>query len=90
MPGFSLFLDISLLVDRVLHKEEWVAKLLDTHLSIQVHKRVKFTRRDNSPLALKVLKNKILQAHFEPFIHNSYEKKKQKKNSNLYSRFFEI
>ena len=33
----------SLLEDRVLHKEAWVAKLLGTHFSIQVHKKVKFT-----------------------------------------------
>ena len=33
----------SLLEDRVLHKEAWVAKLLRTHLSIQVHKKVKFS-----------------------------------------------
>ena len=43
----------SSLEDRVLHKEAWVAKLLGTHLSIQVHKKVKFSWRDNSPLALK-------------------------------------
>ena len=57
VPGFSLFLD-SLLEDRVLHKEAWVAKLLGTHLSIQVHKKVKFSWRDNSPLALKGLRSK--------------------------------
>ena len=45
----------SLLEDRVLHKEAWVAKLLGTHLSIQVHKKVKFSWRDNSTLALKGL-----------------------------------
>ena len=28
-----------LLEDRVLNKEAWVAKLLGTHLSIQVHKK---------------------------------------------------
>ena len=33
----------SLLEGRVLHKEAWVAKLLGTHLSIQVHKKVKFS-----------------------------------------------
>ena len=33
----------SLLEDRALHKEAWVAKLLGTHLSIQVHKKVKFS-----------------------------------------------
>ena len=32
-----------LLEDRALHKEAWVAKLLGTHLSIQVHKKVKFS-----------------------------------------------
>ena len=32
----------SLLGDRVLHKEALVAKLLGTHLSIQVQKKVKF------------------------------------------------
>ena len=31
-------------------------KLLGTHLSIQVHKKVKFSCRDNSPLGLKGLK----------------------------------
>ena len=45
----------SLLEDRVLHKEAWVTKLLGTHLSIQVHKKVKFSWRDNSTLALKGL-----------------------------------
>ena len=55
MPGLSLFLDIiSLLEDRVLHKEAWVAKLIGTHL----HKKVKFSWRGNSPLALKGLKGK--------------------------------
>ena len=43
----------SLLEDRALHKEAWVVKLLGTHLSIQVHKKVKFSWRDNSPLAHK-------------------------------------
>ena len=32
----------SLLEDRALHKEAWVAKLLGTHLSIKGHKKVKF------------------------------------------------
>ena len=41
----------SLLENRVLHKEAWVAALLDTHLSIQVHKKVKFSGRDISFLA---------------------------------------
>ena len=45
----------SLLGDKVLHKEAWVAKLLGTHLSIQVHKKVKFSCWYNSPLALKGL-----------------------------------
>ena len=54
----------SLLEDRVLHKEAWVAKLLGTHLSIQVHKKVKFSRRDNSSLAVKGLKASIIY-----FIH---------------------
>ena len=44
-----------LLKDRVLHKEAWIAKLLGTHLSIQAHKKIKFSWRDNSPLALKGL-----------------------------------
>ena len=39
----------------MLHKEAWVAKLLGTHLSIQVHKKLKFSWRDNSTLALKGL-----------------------------------
>ena len=51
MPGFSL--------DIVLHKEAWVAKLLGTHLSIQVRKKVKFSRRDNSSLAVKGLNPRI-------------------------------
>ena len=33
----------SLLEDRALRKEAWVVKLLGTHLSIQVHKKVKFS-----------------------------------------------
>ena len=45
----------SLLEDRVLHKEAWVATLLGTHLSIQVHKKVKFSERDISFLAVKAL-----------------------------------
>ena len=45
-----------LLKNRVLHKEAWVAKLLGTHISIQVHKKVKFLWRDNSSLAVKGLK----------------------------------
>ena len=44
----------------MLHKEVWVAKLLGTHLSIQVHKKVKFSWRDNSPLALKGLSYSII------------------------------
>ena len=36
-----------LLESRMLHKGSWVAKLLGTHLSIQVHKKVKLLRRDN-------------------------------------------
>ena len=32
-----------LLEGRVLHKEAWVAKLLSTYLSFQVHKKVKFS-----------------------------------------------
>ena len=54
LPGFSLFLD-SLLEERVLHKEAWVAGLLGTHLRIQVHKKVKFSGRDISSLAVKGL-----------------------------------
>ena len=42
---FHCFLD-SLLEDRVLHKEAWVATLLGTHLTVQVHKKAKFSRRD--------------------------------------------
>ena len=42
---------------RVFHKVAWIAKLLGTHLSM-VHKKVKFSWRDNySPLALKGLKH---------------------------------
>ena len=42
-----------LLEDRVLHKEAWVAALLGTHLSIQVQKKIKFSRRDISFLGVK-------------------------------------
>ena len=57
---YKPFLDIVMLLcmfieDRVLHKEAWVAKLLGTHLSIQVHKKLKFSWRDNSTLTLKGL-----------------------------------
>ena len=51
----------SLLGDRVLHKEAWVAKLLGTHLSVQVHKKVKF---NNLPLELKGLKRLPAQISF--------------------------
>ena len=40
---------------RVLYKEAWVVALLGTHLSIQVHKKVKFPGRDISFLAVKEL-----------------------------------
>ena len=53
---FTVF-EHSLLEDRVLHKEAWVVKLLGTHLSIQVHKKVEFSRRDISSLAVKGLSN---------------------------------
>ena len=53
---FTVFGD-SLLEDRALHKEAWVAKLLVTHLSIQVHKKVKFSWQDNSSLAVKGLRS---------------------------------
>ena len=45
----------NLLEDKELHKEAWVAKILGTHLSIQIHKKVKFSWQVNSPLALKGL-----------------------------------
>ena len=41
----------------MLHKEAWVGKLLGTHLSIKVYKKVKFLRRDISSLAVKGLRN---------------------------------
>ena len=53
----------SLLEDRVLHKEAWVAKLLGTHLSIQVHKKVKFSWRVHSTLALKGLSLTVTKSH---------------------------
>ena len=56
--AFTLF-EHSLLENRVLHKETWVAKLLGTHLSIKVLKKVKFSWRDNSPLALKGLRKYV-------------------------------
>ena len=51
----GIFTVFGLLENIVLHKEAWVAKLLGTHLSIKVHKKVKFSRRDNSSLAVKGL-----------------------------------
>ena len=39
----------------MLHKEAWVAALLGTHLSIQVHKKVQFSRRNILFLAVKGL-----------------------------------
>ena len=45
------------LEDRALHKETWVAKLLGTQLSIQVHKKVKFSGRDILFFAVKGLIN---------------------------------
>ena len=52
----------SLLEDRVIHKEAWVAALLGTHLSVQVHKKVKFLWRDSSSLAIKGSKNRYFCA----------------------------
>ena len=57
----------SVLEDRVLHKEGWVAKLLGTHLSIQVHKKVEFSRLDNSSLAVKGLINQFFKKSFRLF-----------------------
>ena len=39
---FDPLTGLSLFEDGVLHKKAWVAKLLGTHLSIQVHKRSNF------------------------------------------------
>ena len=41
---------------RVLRKERRVAALLGIHLSVQVHKKVKFSERDISFLAVKGLR----------------------------------
>ena len=38
----------------------WVTKLLGTHLSIQVHEKVKLSWRDNSSLAVKGLRREKL------------------------------
>ena len=46
-------------LDRVLHEEAWVAKILGTHLSVQVHKKVKFSRRNNSTLVIKGVNKNI-------------------------------
>ena len=44
------------LEDRVLHKEAWIAKLLGTHSSIQVHKeRSNFQDEKDLSLAVKGL-----------------------------------
>ena len=53
-----------LLEDRVLHKEACVAKLLGTHLSVQVHEKVKFSGRDISSLAVKGLSAWLLVPFF--------------------------
>ena len=39
----------------MLHKETWVAAFLGTHLSIQVHKKAQFSRRDIFFLVVKGL-----------------------------------
>ena len=46
----------------MLNKEAWVAKLLGTHLSIQVNKKVKFSRRDISSLAVKGLNKESIRS----------------------------
>ena len=45
-----------LFIGRCITKEEWVAALLGSHISIQVHEKVKFSGRDISFLAVKELK----------------------------------
>ena len=54
----------SLLEDRVLHKETWVAKLLGTKLSIQFHKKVKKSIK-RSDLVHKTLELVGFQAHLD-------------------------
>ena len=49
----------SLLEDKVLRKGALVATLLGTYLSIQVHKKVKFSRRDISSLVVKGLRQGV-------------------------------
>ena len=63
MPGFSLFLDIVYKRTECYTKEAWVAKLLGTHLSIQVHEKGKFSRWDNSSLAVEGLNKDIKKSH---------------------------
>ena len=58
----------------MLHKEAWVAKFLGTHLSIQVHKRVKFSWRANSPLALKRLIMVLILEQWRKIIPSLYSK----------------
>ena len=62
----------SLLEDGVLHKEAWVEKLLGTRLSIQVHKKVKFSLRDNSSLALKGLKQEKLSILYLLYLYHFF------------------
>ena len=57
----------SLLEDRVLHKEAWVAKFFGTHLSIQIHKKVKFSGRDKSSLVVKGLIKNMKSQSFHTF-----------------------
>ena len=62
----------SLLEDGVLHKEAWVKKLLGTQICIQVHKKVKFSRRDNSSLAVKGLKQEKLSIPYLLYLYHFF------------------
>ena len=89
LPWFSLFLDISLFEDRVLHKGAWVAKLLGTRLTIQDKKKIKFLGLDISSTfcptqKLRWIITKIKMNNYENH-RNKYEllmKSKEKTLSN--------
>ena len=53
-------LKLRLLEGRVLHKGAWITTLLGTLLEVQDYKKVKFTERDISSVAVKGLSNKLL------------------------------
>ena len=67
------------------HKEACVAKLLGTHLSVQVHKKVKFPWRDNSSLAVKGLKTREIYCWKIPILYRTKQFRTQISSDKIFA-----